>query len=88
VHDERALQQIELPRGAKLKRYKGLGEMNPAELWTSTMDPELQNKFAVSVSAFEEGRADELVATLMGKQVEGRKRFILENYSKVENLDI
>ena len=73
-------------KGITLSRYKGLGEMNPEQLWETTLDPEARSLLQVKMELMED--ADETIATLMGDVVEPRKEFIQDNALNVVNLDI
>ena len=72
--------------GAHISRYKGLGEMNPEQLWETTLDKNYRSLLSVKIDEINE--ANSIFETLMGDVTDGRKNFIQENSLKVVNLDI
>ena len=73
-------------KGAQISRYKGLGEMNPEQLWETTLDPAQRTLLQVSIEQEEE--ADNAFSTLMGEAVDQRREFIQQNALRVANLDV
>ena len=73
-------------KGITVQRYKGLGEMNPDQLWDTTLDPSFRSILKVKVDDAQ--RADEIFSELMGEDVDKRKTFIQSNAKRVSNLDV
>ena len=89
VHSREELLDYLLALGKKdlsIQRYKGLGEMNPAQLWDTTMNPETRTLLKVSID--DAVQTDAIFTILMGDSVEPRRHFIEENALNVKNLDI
>ena len=86
AYDDNELQRAieKVGKGYDLQRYKGLGEMNPEQLWETTMNPETRSLMQVSIDDATE--ADRLITTLMGDQIEERKKYIQThaNFNKVD----
>ena len=85
-HKDRLIQSIDGKRSVQVQRYKGLGEMNPDQLWSTTMDPETRIMFQVSIVDVIE--ADDVFTSLMGDEVAPRKSFIQAHARSVKELDV
>jgi len=87
IHDEQEMRKNESRYAGKLKRYKGLGEMDADVLWDSTMSPTKRKYKVMSLEEEDRQNADSMITLLMGKEVSGRKSYILSNYDEA-NVDI
>ncbi len=83
---DQALAKVKDGQKAHVQRYKGLGEMNPEQLWDTTMDPEKRNMLQVSIG--DAMQAEEIFSTLMGDEVAPRKKWIQGHATQVKNLDV
>ena len=80
------LAKLGTTKGVEIQRYKGLGEMNPQQLWETTMDP--KNRILLRVAVEDAVKANEIIQTLMGEEVPPRKAFIQAHARQVKNLDV
>ena len=82
----KAYQEQGKEKGINVQRYKGLGEMNAEQLWETTMNPKTRTLLQVTIE--DAVQAEEMFSTLMGEQVDERRRFIQKHAPEVRNLDI